>query len=162
MARRLHPTWRGPILVSAALFAPLLGGCSSSTNGSNGSGAGAQFAAQACTKFAGCNVSVANCNAVFAAIVLSQSCESTLLNASCADLGASPVPAALAACFPACSGMTSKCNPDETITVCSGTNQYEYTCSGICASTSTTFTGTCGTSYNGQASSNGQPKCWCQ
>lgn len=140
-----------------------LAGCSSATTGPAAtSGAGSKFAAQVCAKLSSCSITVTNCEGAFAALVLSSSCQGSMLNATCADLNASPIPASLASCFPSCTGTTGTCNPDQTITVCTGTNQYEYSCSGLCAASSTAYTGTCATTFNGQTSSNGQPKCWCK
>jgi hypothetical protein len=36
-----------------------------------------------------------------------------------------------------------------------------YTCDGICAAESKSYTGTCGQTFNGQPSPSGCPACWC-
>jgi hypothetical protein len=144
----------------------ILAACSSSSGGSSSS-----FASQMCAKLSGCSSEPANCQAAYEAAVFDSSCQSTLLSASCADLVATPVPPSLLGCFPACSGGTmscggnvtsTTCNSDGTFTQCNQGNQYVYTCTGICASESKSYSGTCGTTYLDQMSPTGCAECWCQ
>lgn len=138
-----------------SMLALVAAGCSSSSGGGGG------FAQQFCSKASGCGQNVPNCEADVSAIVLSSSCQSTLLGASCADLTATPLPASLAACFPPCSTTVDTCNGDGTITVCTGGNKYTYECGGVCSAQSKTYTGTCAATYMGQSAPNGQG-CWCK
>jgi hypothetical protein len=150
-------------IATLAVVAVLTFGCSSSSGGSGGNGSGSTFAAQLCMKEMACGTTPpTNCTAVFSAVVLSSSCQSQILNASCADLTAATVPASLSACLPACSNMTDTCSSDGTITTCTGSYQLVLSCSGVCSANSKTYSGTCGSSYMGQMSTNGSDQCWCQ
>lgn len=66
----------------------------------------------------------------------------------------------LTACFPSCSVLGATCNGDGTVTQCRE-NKREYTidCQGSCAARAQTWTGECGTAYEGQSAE--EPKCWC-
>lgn len=145
----------------------LLAACSSSN------GSGSDFATKICDKVTSCSLSVTNCHAAFAAIVLSSDCQSAFLNASCADLTANPAPPALEKCIPSCTGTmtctgssakvtSSTCNGDGTVTECVNGSTFTYTCDGICAAESKKYSGTCAGSFNGQASPTGCPACWCE
>jgi hypothetical protein len=35
-------------------------------------------------------------------------------------------------------------------------------CSGLCTANNQTYSGTCGSSYMGQMSTNGSDQCWCK
>jgi hypothetical protein len=164
------PVMRRLLAVATCL---LVAACSSSSGGGGGAGSGNDFASQICAKLSSCSFPVSNCQAAFAAVVLSSSCQSTLLNASCSDLGASPPPASLLACIPNCTGtMTctgssasvtnSTCNGDGTVTECTNGSQFTYSCDGVCAAEGKTYVGTCALTYNGQSSPSGCPSCWCQ
>jgi hypothetical protein len=136
---------------------------------SHDSGSSNSFASQICAKLSGCNIEPSNCQAAYSAIVLSSSCQSTMLSASCADLTAPSPPAPLAACFPACTGTMScggtvtstTCNSDDTLTECNSGNQYVYSCSGVCAAESKSYSGTCTLTYDEETSPTGCPECWC-
>ena len=138
-------------------------GCSSNSGGSGGNAAGAEFAQQFCSKLTNCGQSVTNCDAEFAAIVLSSSCQSLLLSASCADLSSSTssAPASVSACFPPCSTTTNTCSGDETVSECVNGTTFVFDCAGVCSSQSKTYTGTCSATYNGQSATNGAG-CWCK
>ena len=145
-------------LAGAALVA-----CSSSTSGSGGGGseAGPAFANQFCSKYTTCNMTLpANCSGSFAAIVTSSTCKSDLLGMSCADMASTTFPPWWDSCFPPCTGTSRTCNPDSTITGCSGGYELTDSCGGVCAANGLTYTGTCGTSYNGSTSV--EPQCWCK
>jgi hypothetical protein len=158
--------------MSRGLVASLLvlAACSNNSGSSDGGNSG--WVSQICSKLAGCNVEPTNCQAAYAAIVLSSSCQSTMLAASCSDLTASTPPPSLAFCFPTCDvGPTScggnvtanACSSDGgTLSECNGGTQFVYTCAGVCAAESKTYSGTCGTTYDEQTSSTGCEECWCE
>ncbi len=134
----------------------------------NGS-SGGSFASQICSKLSGCNIEPSNCQAAYSAIVLSSSCQSTMLGASCSDLTASTPPPSLATCFPPCSGTmtcgtnvtSNTCNGDGTLTECNAGTQFTYTCTGVCAAESKSFSGTCSLTYDEETSPTACPECWC-
>ena len=75
-------------------------------------------------------------------------------------------------CFPTCpTGSPNTCNGDN-IAYCdslqpdagaaSPSYLYTFSCAAVCASNNQTYTGVCGASYEGTASSNGQEQCWCK
>ena len=107
-----------------------------------------------------CGQTVTNCDAVFAGLVLSASCQSKFLAASCSDLTTTPPPADLEACFPSCSGGDT-CNSNGTITGCSNGLEFVFTCGAICSAESATYSGTCSASYMGQTAQDGE-SCWCK
>jgi hypothetical protein len=146
----------------------LLAACSSGSG--NGSAGGSDFASQICTKIGTCSTAPSNCEAAFAALVLSSSCQQEFLSASCADLVAATIPQSLQNCIPSCSGTMScgtgvtnaACNGDGTVTECINGSQYVYSCDGICAAETKAYAGTCSLTYQGKTSPTGCPACWCQ
>jgi hypothetical protein len=153
-------------LVAGVLVAACSGGSSSDTASAGGSG----FASQICSKIATCSTAPANCEAAFAALVLSSSCQQTFLSASCADLIAATVPPSLQGCIPTCSGTMScgtgvtstACNGNGTVTECINGSQYVYSCDGVCAAETKAYSGTCDLTYQGQTSPTSCPACWCK
>jgi hypothetical protein len=128
--------------------------CSSSSSG------GGDFATQFCSKVSSCGGAIAMCQADFSAVVVSPSCQDMLANVSCADLSAATPPAWWTSCFAPCSASSQPtCNGDGTVTTCSEGSTLVLECTGVCSALSLTYTGTCGTSYNGQTSATA--KCWC-
>jgi hypothetical protein len=156
---------RASFLVACALVAA----CSSKSGGGGGGGGNA-FASQMCSKIATCSTPASNCEAGWAALVFSSSCQQEMLAASCADLVAADVPQSLQNCIPSCSGTmscgngvtTASCNGDGTVTECINGSQLVYTCDGVCASENKAYSGQCALTYQGQSSPTGCPTCWCQ
>lgn len=161
---------RRAALVAAALVAVACSSSNTATSGSGStSGAGSQFASQICAKIATCTTAPSDCEAAFAAVVFSVSCQDELIAASCTDLLANPVPQSLTNCIPTCTASGScgnassaSCNGDGTITECINGDQFVYSCQGVCAAESKTYVGTCASTYQGTASPTGCDTCWCQ
>jgi hypothetical protein len=145
-------------------------GCSSSAQGGGSSGsdegaslgAGSQFASMLCANIAACDITVADCQAVYEAVVLSPTCQTTFLQASCGDLSSTTTPPDLLPCLPACTITdVDSCNGNGTLTACANDQQITLTCPGACAVKGLTFTGTCSSTYMGAVAANGE-QCWCQ
>lgn len=144
------------VLVASAAFAS---GCSSSSGGAASDGP--RDAKAFCDKARSCGQPTQNCDAVMAAVRVSQACVDGLAAASCADLTSSSSSAA-STCFPPCSGETTTCNGDGTATKCSDGRTLVLDCAASCSLNGKTYTGTCGPAYGAQKSADGQPVCWCQ
>ncbi|MBM4397105.1 MAG: hypothetical protein FJ087_15620 [Deltaproteobacteria bacterium] len=64
-------------------------------------------------------------------------------------------------CFPPCTNTEDMCAGD-LLSKCVNGLTFTYKCSSVCSLKGMKFTGTCGSSYKGQASSSGGDVCWCQ
>jgi hypothetical protein len=110
------------------------------------------------------SLSLAACKKNYAAIRVSQACAAALPSADCAALtGAGS--ATRKACFPSCTSIgATACNTDGTLSICEqrsiGGVQFFYDCADSCASLAMTYTGTCGLTFEAQAST--QAQCWCK
>jgi hypothetical protein len=105
---------------------------------------------------------VTECTASYAGVRVTPTCIAQINGATCADLTA-PSSNVLSLCFPSCSAAAiPTCNADGTLSVCSAVSRVRVTdCQASCVADGYSgWTGTCGTSYNGQTSE--QPKCWCK
>jgi hypothetical protein len=100
------------------------------------------------------------------ALRVSQACADAMKNATCSDLTNDNAPLN-DTCFPKCDKPnTATCEGDgQALDSCNSSGRAQvFDCKQSCAATATTsgqpfFSGTCGTSYQGQTSS--QPQCWC-
>ncbi len=128
--------------------------CSSSSGGGS-------WASQFCAKASACGGSIAMCQAVFDAIVVSSSCQQMLADISCADLAASTPPAWFTACFPTCAASSPPaCTGNTTLTECEQGMTLVLDCSEVCTAEALSYSGTCGTSFGSQTSAT--VKCWCR
>jgi hypothetical protein len=111
---------------------------------------------------AGPPITQADCLLTFTISRFPPSCIAGLGTASCADLlGTSP---SLSSCFPSCTTPGSThCNGDGSLTTCgSGGEQYVLDCAAACKNEGSTWTGVCGSSYQGIPSKTGKDQCFCQ
>ena len=157
-------------LVFSCIAGVLLIACSSSTSGSGGGGNRASLDAGAlCDKLINeCKQAItpAQCDLVLSVVRVTPECATKINASSCEALNAS-LNGQDDECFPACTtpgGQT--CNGDGTITTCSSSSRtLILDCAATCQKATNppkTFSGTCGTSFNGQQSGDGEEKCWCQ
>jgi hypothetical protein len=111
---------------------------------------------------------VDECQANAALLRVTQSCAALINGATCDDL-LNPTSSFANTCFPPCKTPGNTCDVDgKTITDCEGDSSDGGTstsrsiiidCAAGCQSQSLTYTGTCGTSFDGQTSDT--PQCWC-
>jgi hypothetical protein len=111
------------------------------------------------------------CVANVSLVRVSTTCASLIDNATCDDLLTETSTFEMT-CFPQCAALGDTCNVDgKTITVCeaetpdggvgeSGSRSLVLDCAAACTQQNLTYSGTCGTSFDGQTSDN--PQCWCQ
>jgi hypothetical protein len=151
---------------------PGTSGASASSSSSSSSGDAAAVtarepiaAAALCRRLVGeCNdttVTVDSCVRSFGAVLVTRACAEGLAAATCRDLTTTGSPV-LERCFPRCSGALAACNGDGTITTCTaGGTTNVLDCQAACEiDGSRSYSGTCGTSYQGQSSD--RPQCWCR
>lgn len=103
--------------------------------------------------------SESDCEAMFAAVRVTQDCATALLNASCDDLAGGS--GAVGSCFPSCTtpGATT-CNGDGTLSVCGNASKaLVYDCATTCTEVGKSGSGKCGTA-NDNSGNSGQ-KCLC-
>jgi hypothetical protein len=82
-------------------------------------------------------------------------CAAKIDSATCSDFGT----AFTDLCFPKCSAAGVTCGTD-TITECDANlRAHTYSCEGICSVSRARFSGTCGTTYQGEVAQDA--KCWC-
>jgi hypothetical protein len=123
---------------------------------------GNQFCSRLVTECQDTSVTVADCQTVFQALLVTQACASGLPNASCADLE-NDQSAITLECFPKCStpGVIT-CNGDGTVTKCTDQGAKSVVdCARLCqAVAKAQWSGVCGKTYQTQTSDN--DKCWCE
>lgn len=142
-------------------------GGSSSSGGGSGEGGTSLLSIDAqklCTRLIGeCKQAITNpeCVKRFGVLRITPRCGALIDGASCADLG-STTSTVTATCFPPCSGQLARCNGDGTITLCTADGKQETVdCAASCISDGyASWTGECGTTYQGQAAA--QAQCWCR
>ena len=118
--------------------------------------------ADASASLGGPGLTQADCLLGFKPTKFTQTCVAALSASTCADIvGNFP---AYSACFPSCgSPGSAKCNGDGTLTGCGkGGETFVFDCARLCETQKLTFSGTCGSSFNGQPSKTGQDQCWCK
>jgi len=102
----------------------------------------------------------ATCEEVYGTLLLPSGCPSAVESATCNDIN-NPNSQPYFVCFPVCS--VTKCGVDgESLDLCRSGFLYTYDCNAECALSGKSYTGFCGTSYQGQMTSTGEPDCWCQ
>jgi len=153
------------LLFFTALLIAACGGSTAGTGGGGSSGV-AVDADALCNKYVtDCHqatITLDDCKKTYVAVRVSQSCADAIKNATCTDL-TSATSSTLDTCFPTCTTSGSQtCNGDGTVTTCSSsTHTYVFDCASLCSSVlNGTYTGTCGTTFEGQTSE--KPKCWCK
>ncbi len=101
------------------------------------------------------------CKKQYGSLRVTATCAAAIKTANCTDLG-STSSAVSASCFPPCTGTLATCNADGTITLCTDTGASQVAdCTASCiAEGYSIWTGTCGTTYEGQTSA--QAQCWCK
>lgn len=102
------------------------------------------------------------CLSQYLPLRVSATCASVIPMATCADL-ATTTSAVSQTCFPPCSAGTAPvCNADGTITLCTESNTVNIVdCRDTCtASGFNAWTGSCGTTFDGQIAA--RPQCWCR
>ena len=156
----------GKGLAVAALTA-LLAACSSS---SSSSPSYTYLDAQSfCSKYVNTCMgggTVDTCLQTASALRVTQGCADAMKSASCNDLKSTTAPVN-DTCFPKCDKPnTATCESDnQALDSCDSDGRTQvFDCKKSCSATSSTsgapfYSGTCGTSYQGQTSQ--QPKCWC-
>jgi hypothetical protein len=147
----------------------LLVACSSTTTGTGTSAARQAVDADSlCDRMVNdCQVTTKTkeeCVDIYSLVRVSQACLDALKAASCEDLGdnGSATSDVVKNCFPSCSGGADSCNGDGTITHCGDGKAVTLDCAGVCDQAGKEYSGTCGTSFGEQASSDGNAKCWCK
>ncbi|MBX3227851.1 MAG: hypothetical protein KIT84_22845 [Labilithrix sp.] len=93
---------------------------------------------------------------------VTSACAAAIPSATCADL-ASTSSSISQTCFPPCSaGTAPACNGDGTITLCTASNTRQVRdCRDACTAEGfTAWTGSCGTTFDGQVAVT--PQCWCR
>jgi hypothetical protein len=103
-----------------------------------------------------------DCISTFFPLRVTAACKSAIPTASCADL-TSTTSSISTMCFPSCSTSTAPvCNGDGTITLCNSAGSTQRKdCRDTCtAGGYTAWTGSCGTTYAGETST--QAQCWCR
>ncbi|MGH7280866.1 MAG: hypothetical protein ACRELY_05030 [Polyangiaceae bacterium] len=113
------------------------------------------------------------CTTTFNVFRVSSQCAADLKTASCDDLESS-TSKVQSECFPSCSaphtytcnlgsGTVTECDPDPNATGVDGGEgpaiQATLDCASVCETESAKYSGTCGTSYQGQTSDHAV--CWC-
>lgn len=159
------------VLFSVAACIPYTDPNPSSSSGSSVANSGsASSARQAIDAQALCSrlidecqqeMSKPSCLKSFAALRVTAACLDGIAKSTCADLTSSSG-TVLATCFPPCNGADATCNTDGTLTFCSaaGTTQVAD-CQASCVGEGfETWTGTCGTTFEGQVAERAQ--CWCK
>lgn len=103
------------------------------------------------------------CLANYLPLRVSSACASAVATASCTDL-ADPSSAISQSCFPTCDATSTPatCHADGTITLCTtSATTHVNDCKQSCVSDGyTSWTGSCGTTFDGQTAD--QSQCWCQ
>jgi hypothetical protein len=139
---------------------------SSGATGSSGTASGlrALDAPKLCARMideCGQALSSPDCIATFGSLRVTAACIDAIASASCADLAATSSPV-LSTCFPPCTGTLATCNADGTLTYCTlaGTSQVADCHAACLADGYTSWSGTCGTTFEGQTSERAQ--CWCK
>lgn len=103
------------------------------------------------------------CLANYLPLRVSSACASSVATAACTDL-ADPSSAISQTCFPTCDATTTPatCHADGTITICTtAATLHVNDCKQSCVSDGyTSWTGSCGTTFDGQTADTSQ--CWCQ
>lgn len=95
---------------------------------------------------------------------LTQDCLQAIASAPCAE-HAALMPSYQAGCFPPCNAAESPatCGPNDTLTRCvEDLGTVVYRCGPVCEINGASYTGTCGTEYQGQTSDTGEDVCWCE
>lgn len=109
------------------------------------------------------------CTANIALLRFTQACANLVSSATCDDL-LNPSSSFTSTCFPSCKTPGYSCDVDgKTISDCegdtadgggsSGSRNVFIDCAAGCQAQGLTYTGQCGTSYNGQSADHDQ--CWC-
>lgn len=113
-----------------------------------------------CDKMVSCGQfsTVDECELALGTMQLSSPCLKAMNSASCAD-HALAEPSYWAVCWDQCSVEAQHCSGD-TMQYCDGTWELIFRCEGVCATGDGTYSGVCGTSYNGQTSET--DVCWCE
>jgi hypothetical protein len=104
---------------------------------------------------------VAQCSKTYGPLRVTAQCNATIDKATCAEL-LSTTSSVSTTCFPPCSGTLATCNADGTLTFCtaSGTTQTADCAASCVGDGFAAWTGTCGTTFEGQVSEKAQ--CWCK
>lgn len=160
------------IVASSGVLAVCLFACSGASSGTGGGAASNRVALDAATLcnrvITECKQSTiqASCDLAFTVMRVTPECKSTLETASCEVLD-QVLNGSDQTCFPSCTNPGDQaCNGDGTITSCSSSRrQLVLDCEASCQKGSNppkSFSGTCGTAFNNQQSTDGEEKCWCQ
>ena len=139
-------------------FAPLLGAllgvaaCSSSSSHSNLAKVDAKsYCELAVTQCGVQSGTESDCESQVSALLVSPACQTGLDKATCDDLNDNT--SLEDTCFPKCTNAGVKHCNGSYLTECDDDSRtVNIDCAGACATASLTFTGTCGTSYQGQTS----------
>jgi hypothetical protein len=123
-----------------------------------------QSCSRACETVAPCEgVTQAECEERLCPIILSGPCLRAIEAATCEDT-VQETPSYNDVCFPPCTDGSQTCSGD-IIALCTPfpiePRQLTLSCSDVCALNDAAYSGTCGTSYQGQPSSNGGDVCFC-
>lgn len=137
---------------------------STTSSGSSATGRSAIDTSKLCNRLLGeCQQSftMAACVKLYGSLRVTASCLSAIDTASCADL-LSTTSSVSTTCFPPCTGALATCNADGTITFCtdSGSTQVADCASSCAAEGWSSWSGECGTTYQGQVVARAQ--CWCR
>lgn len=143
------------------------GGAPAGTTSSGGASASGRVALDAqalCKRLieeCGQALAMQECVRSFGVLRVTRACADAIAGASCAQLVDSSSPV-LSTCFPPCSGTLATCNADGTLTYCTvaGTTQTADCQAACVADGYSSWTGTCGTSHDGQVADRAQ--CWCE
>ncbi len=150
---------RSTFRLASLLFAALgVAACSSSSNHASLTRVDAKSLCDLVTQ-CGASTSLDDCEASIGALLVSDSCQSGLDKATCSDLDDN---AALEeTCFPKCTSPgTTHCNGSYATQCNDSGRTYNVDCAAACTASSMTYTGTCGSSYQGLTSDKDQ--CWCK
>ena len=152
------------LVVPAPLtFAAGVAGCSNKKSGTELERYCARQAACGIKDGSGQPSTQASCEAQLAGFVPPAGCADAAEAEACADWGTGGVSSPIVlACTPPC--QTSSCSSDQTLwTYCAGGpggQGWTYSCDWECSNVKQTFSGVCGTSFNGKTVA--APQCWCQ
>ncbi len=118
-----------------------------------------QSMCELCDWGAACGDDAGPCRSGCNAVLVSPACITLYEETSCdSEYGASL--ATSAACFPACETESASCDGNQ-LTVCTGLRTMVLICEGVCKAQGGTYSGTCGSSYDGRQSQTGRDVCWC-
>lgn len=168
--RALSPRARAAL--AAATLALVVPACSSESTGSGTTTKRVALDAQAfCDRYIGecgaTEVTMDECVQTSTVLRVAPACRDAMNTTTCDELLADDS-SAEKLCFPSCSAEGSqKCNGDGTITTCvasasSGAlRTYVLDCAAVCTTSGfESWSGVCGTAYQGQAAD--EDKCWCK